>query len=238
MDYNGYNREERDLCAHLFRLLLSDQSTWQPLTEFLCVKSVVNPRVFCEVALIRDAYHANRSEKERFVGSICELIATELGKSSYTKFCDLPEELRKPSETHPRQIYFKMRKQGFTLEDLSIYGALSSFFNAKPDLVVCEGSNLFAFEVEYTLNFDSEQLVRTKRIAEIWKNLLYRDLGFAAKPSVHVRKVGLEKHNPDISWEKIAGIARRHLREGDLTNIAFQRIEKMKAFEREGATAI
>ena len=37
LNYQKYNREERDICAHLFRLLLDDQENWQPLKEFLGV---------------------------------------------------------------------------------------------------------------------------------------------------------------------------------------------------------
>ena len=40
MDYLEYNREERDLCAHLFRLLLEDQPHWGPLRKFLGMEAI------------------------------------------------------------------------------------------------------------------------------------------------------------------------------------------------------
>ena len=63
LDYTTYNREERDICAHLFRLLLEDQPNWGPLCQFLGVEAVANPRVYCEVALVRDAYMKRKSTR-------------------------------------------------------------------------------------------------------------------------------------------------------------------------------
>ena len=47
------------------------------------------------------------------------------------------------------------------------------------------------YEAKYTLGFDEAQLVRTRRIAEVWAELLYEDLGFSDTATVHVRTLGL-----------------------------------------------
>lgn len=169
MEYLQYNREERDICAHLFRLLLEDQPNWGPLRAFLNTESVENPRLFCEVALLRDAYYARKQDAESFMTEICGFIAKQQGVSTYTAFGDLPEKVRNPVETHPKQIRFKLAQCGteITENDKTVYGALQAMFNAKPDPVICEGTTLYVYEAKYTLDFDKEQLSRTEQIAEV-----------------------------------------------------------------------
>jgi hypothetical protein len=175
MEYIKYNREERDLCAHLFRLLLDDQPNWGPLKAFLKKDTVHNPRIFCEAALIRDAYYARKPKIKNFMISLCNFIAQQNEITSYTKFDKLPAELQNPTLTRPKQIAYKMENNDFDFkkDDLEIYGTLQAMFNAKPDLVICEGSSLFTYEAKYTLDFDDIQLRRTREIAEVWQKLLY-----------------------------------------------------------------
>lgn len=80
--YAEYNREERNLCSHLFRLLLMDHPKYKPLKEFVGDDSIVNPRIFSEVALIRDAYHI-KEDKGRFVNNICNIIAKQEDLNEY-----------------------------------------------------------------------------------------------------------------------------------------------------------
>lgn len=144
MNYLEYNREERDICAHLFRLLLEDQPYWGPLKEFLGAIKASDPRIYCEVALIRDAYHAQKPNTQQFLDDLCELIARQNQIESYTHFADLPDSIKDPSQTHPKQIRFKLRDMGRlkSVSDQLVYGSLQGMFNAKPDLVVCSGSDL------------------------------------------------------------------------------------------------
>lgn len=209
MNYQTYNREERDICAHLFRLLLHDQPAWGPLKAFLGKTEVEDPRVFCEVALIRDAYHERRSDRRGLVSSICDVIARQNSVSDYTRFENLPPELRDPRKTHPKQIAFKLRNDGHIVPvaDKTVYGSLQAMFNAKPDLAICEGNNLFVYEAKYTLDFDPVQLERTRQIAEVWQRLLYQDLGFDGRPDLHVKTIGLRKYSPDVSWEDVNDLA-------------------------------
>ena len=71
-----------------------------------------------------------------------------------------------------------------------------------------------------TLDFDREQLRRTNNIAEIWAALLYRDLGFDCPPSVEVRRLGLAKYKPEVSWESVKAIAEEIYPEHDRTRCA------------------
>ena len=208
-DFTCYNREERDICAHLFRLILHDQPRWRPLCQFLGVERVSNPRVFCEVALIRDAYHARKPDSEGFMVDMVEFIARQQGISNYTGFNELPDTIKDPGRTHPKQIRQKLlNKFGELSEsDNVVYGAVQAMFNAKPDLTICTGDELFIFEAKYTLGFNQEQLRRTTELGEVWSKLLYHDLGFINSPRVEIRTLGLSKFTPDVTWDKVREIA-------------------------------
>ena len=110
MDYINYNREERDICTHLFRLLLEDQPNWRPLKEFLNKDNAENPRIFCEVAIIRDAYFIRKPEVQKFMSSMCDLIAQQNKITNYTHFENLPKDLQNSAKTHPKQIAFKLKE--------------------------------------------------------------------------------------------------------------------------------
>ena len=226
MEYIKYNREERDLCAHLFRLILDDQPNWGPLKAFLKTDNVNNPRIFCEAALIRDAYHERKPEIDNFMTDLCGFVADQIGITNYTNYHNLDKELKNPSLTHPKQIAYKIKKGGYQHKeaDLKLYGALQAMFNAKPDLVICEGNNLYVYEAKYTLGFDSVQLTRTKEISEVWQKLFYRDLGFKSKPDIHVRKLGLKKFKPTISWEDIYEIAVRYWGQNDFSTVVLSKV--------------
>ncbi len=230
MRYTDYNREERDICAHLFRLLLEDQPRWQPLCEFLGVSQVEDPRLFCEVALIRDAYNVRKPNISEFITKICDLIAEQKEIADYTKFTDLfPDKLNDPSETHPRQIRHKMREPGkqITESDDSVYGSLQAMFNAKPDLVICTGQDLYVYEVKFTLGFDQEQLKRTENIVEVWAKELYADLGFHSPPKMHIRTLMLERYKPDMSWEQVYELAKRVWGDDDFSTRMMARVENI-----------
>ncbi len=162
--------------------------------------------------------------------SLCNFIAQQNEISSYTEFDKLPEELQNPSLTHPKQIAYKIKKGGFQHkeDDLKLYGALQAMFNAKPDLGICEGNNLYIYEAKYTLDFDPIQLKRTRDIAEVWQKLLYSDLGYKKEPNVEVRTLGLNKFNPDISWEDINDIAVAFWGQGDFSTEVFSKVFKAK----------
>lgn len=219
MDYVAYNREERDLCAHLFRLLLEDQPRWRPLCQFLGVDTVSNPRVFCEMALLRDAYFARKPDTSDLLSRVCDLIAEQNGAEGYTRFGDLPADLKDPRRTHPKQIGYKLNNEHGPVSDAdkTVYGSLQAMCNAKPDLVICEGTSLFVYEAKYTLGFDQAQLVRTRHIAEVWATLLYEDLGFSDRPAVHVRTLGLGRYEPDVTWETVHSLAKEWWGEQDFS---------------------
>jgi len=230
MNYQDYNREERDLCAHLFRLLLDDQGKWGPLNEFLGTSNVVSPRIYCEVALIRDAYYVRKPNIEVFMENLCEQIAQLNQVKRYTHFSDLPAELRDCDHTHPKQLCFKLTKMGLLTSeaDQLIYGDLQAMFNAKPDLLICTDTDLIVYEAKYTSGFNERQMIRTKQIAKIWSKLLYTDLGFNDVPSVEVRKLGMAKALPEpgISWERVYEIAAKQWGESDFSVKVLSKVMK------------
>ncbi len=236
-DYQLYNREERDLCAHLFRLLLEDQPNWQPLKDFLDRDFKGSPQLFCEAAVLRDAYQARKpsrndaedivSEKlahlNEFLSNVCNLIAIqEEVNDNYTPFSELkPDVLRNPRYTHPKQIAYKLREFGSLMKvgDHKVYAALQGMFNAKPDLVICVDNTLYIYEAKYTMSFDERQLERTAKIGDVWAKLLYRDLGFEFEPAVKVRKLGLSDKDRSqfrfTSWAEVYDIANAHWKGDD-----------------------
>ncbi len=219
--YAEYNREERNLCSHLFRLLLMDHPNYKPLKEFVGDDTIVNPHIFSEVALIRDAYHI-RADKVRFVDQMSKIIANQENLKDYRSYSDLPLVLREPNSTYPSQIRQKANKMEITLssDELKLYGSMQGMFNAKPDLVICYNENLLIYEAKFTLGFDNEQLDRTNKIGEVWQSLLYKDLEFETTPNIQVLKLGLEKFKPDVSWSDVLKIAKKYLEKNDLSLVA------------------
>lgn len=237
-DYLIYNREERDLCAHLFRLLLDDQKEWKPLKKFLGKDEVENPRIFCEVSIILHGYVARNGEIHDYMHGLCELIAEMNEIKDYTKFAEIPLEFHKAS----KNIYSKRKIDkaieectGDELQNIlnynqepntSIYKTLQSMFNAKPDLAVCEGNNLYVFEAKYDSSFEPKQLKLTNQIAQVWSKLLYRDLGFEEVPNVFVLKLGRQKFKPDVSWEYVYEISKEFLGEDDFSTMVLSKVIK------------
>jgi hypothetical protein len=221
-DYDTYNREERYICSHLFRLLHEPVEEFLPLRRFLGgLQSVDGFRIYAEVALIRDAYHVRRDDVNEFMDSLVDLIAEQEGVTSFRLYSQLvPEELCTPHLTHPGQI-LKKGADSLTDPEHRVYGALQGMFNAKPDLAICLGDQLVLFEAKLTLGFDTKQLDRTKAIAEVWSKLLDHDLGFTTPPEIEVRKLGLARFDPDVSWEAVSEIAQEIYPEHDRSRRAF-----------------
>lgn len=215
MKYISYNREERNICAHLFRLLHIEKNDNQILREFLSPVTFNNFEIFTEVALIRDAYHnLTYQNKIEFVDSITRIIKEQENIEDARTYSELNSELSNPSKTHPRQIRQKAKEINFNFSknENHVYGCLQSYFNAKPDMAIILDNEILVYEAKLSLDFDSVQLERTKKIVEIWSRLLYKDLGFSSTPrDAVVKKLGMEKYAPDISWEKIYNIAAKVL---------------------------
>lgn len=242
--YQEYNREERDLCAHLFRLLLLDQEKWWPLRDFLGIGREVDigqPQVFCEVALIRDVFHAKKKQDgdgaREFMIKLTELVARKLRVASYTPFGKLlPEDLQDFDKTHPRQILMKLKKQDapVTEYDEQVYEKIQSLFSAKPDLLVSCSGKFYVYEAKFCLGFTDSQLALTELIAKVWKEMLFNDLGYEQIPDYELRVLGLqenieslnEKNQPAYqgsSWEAVRQIAQEFLPENDFSRMAIER---------------
>ena len=234
MEYDTYNREERYLCAHLFRLLhewAPPQAPGQHFAAFLERSGVDAERagshptgIFFEVALIRDAYFARKPEVERFMDRLAGIVARQEQLDNYTPYSDLPDVLRDPSRTHPKQIRRKATSEGIKLskEDSRLYSAIQGMFNAKPDLAITTPAVIVSYEAKFTEAFDPRQITRTEKIAEVWSQILYEDLGYEYPPSFLASTVGPARSAPDVSWEWLLDLVRETLVPQDRTLIAFE----------------
>ena len=216
-NYNIYNREERNICAHLFRILLEPKDNYYALSNFTGKNNISNFNIFTEVALIRDAYFIRKSScVNKFLDSIVQIIMKQEGVTDCKLYSQLPSELNNPKLTHPKQIKYKGKKI-FTLHEMKVYGSLQGMFNAKPDLLICLPDEMLIYEAKYTLDFDQDQIRRTNNIAEIWSNIIYSDLGYNSPPPYKILKLGLDKYKPDISWEKVKEIVSHIYNKNDYT---------------------
>ncbi len=241
--YDLYNREERNLCAHLFRLLHENLNSEEdiPLKQvirILAQKKITlsnlkagweslkfrNPKIYCEVAAIRDAYHNRKSSPHEFMDGLTKLIICQEQKTNCRIYSELDEALQDPKLTHPRQIKQKASELELWLneEERVVYGALQGMFNAKPDLVICIDNKLIVFEAKFTELFDKEQLERTRKITQVWAELLFKDFGFSEPPEYCIITLGAPYTNPDISWSDILSIARSIYPENDRSVIALK----------------
>lgn len=239
--YDYYNREERAICAHLFRLLHEriDEKYDSPLGEFLTKLSksnmvfkngnsslttlnFENTCIYCEASLIRDAYQDKKPNLNSFMDNLTQLIMKQENVADCKLYSELDERLNNINVTHPKQIRQKATTKNIQLSDgeSKVYGAMQAMFNAKPDLVITVDNILLVCEAKYTESFDEEQLNRTWNIAEVWATLLYEDLGFKEKPTYTVFKLGGASFNPHINWTDVTEIANKTYNNNDRTRIA------------------
>jgi len=241
--YDTYNREERAICAHLFRLLheklhLKEKST---LGQFLSLLSKAkleysnvipdfsslkyqNVAIYCEAAIIRDKYYNSKPDVNDFMDKLTKLLMKQEEVVECTLYSQLPSALNDIRSTHPKQIRQKADEKCISLTEgeKKVYGAMQGMFNAKPDLVITIDNLLLVCEAKFTEKFDKEQIIRTEKIVQVWAELLYEDLGFTEKPIYTVFKLGAANSNPDISWEEVSKIAENTYHEDDRTRVAIK----------------
>lgn len=243
MEYDRYNREERSLCAHLFRLLHEGLTTepdagplravidllsarslrFSPACDVdLARSSVAGTAILTEVALVRDAYAMRKPDVAPFMDALVAVVARQESVSEFRRYSELPAELRDPRRTHPKQIAEKARPFDVSDDERRVYGAVQGVFNAKPDLALVLPSCVVAVEAKLTTAFDSAQLRRTRNIAELWAVLLHRDLGFEAPPPVVVATLGDAHVGVDLSWQELLPIARKTYQANDRSRMAFE----------------
>lgn len=232
MDYDFYNREERALCSHLFRLLhewITPSSDTVFISRFLGQSGYVGQqedlreiKIYTEVALIRDAYFHRKPDVEQFIDDLAGEIIAQEELGDVRVYSELPDVLKNPSETHPGQIRRKAKDIGIELtrEENSLYGAMQGMFNAKPDMAIALSDSLIVYEAKYTQPFDDRQLERTENIGQVWRKLLYGDLGFDSPPSLKVSTIGPAAFKPDVSWEWVFELVQQTYPAGDRTYVA------------------
>ncbi len=241
--YDSYNREERAICAHLFRLLHEriGEGLVSPLGQFLAKlnKSGLqyntsqgsldnlkfeNTAIYIEAAIIRDAYQNAKPDVNPFMNDLTRLIMDQVGVTDCRLFSDLPKPLNNSKQTHPKQIRQKATALGISLNESEsrVYGSMQGMFNAKPDLVITIDNLLLVCEAKLTESFDEIQLRRTWNIAQVWATLLYEDFGFNEPPAYALFKLGDALERPDISWEDVLEIAEQTYGCYDRTRIAIK----------------
>ena len=242
-NYDKFNREERAICAHLFRLLHEnlDSKETNPLKQFIDKLSnqkisfknyksgLANLRfenlgIYCEVAIIRDAFQNKKPSINPFMDELTQIIMKQESVEDCRLYSQLPEPLSNPRLTHPKQIRQKASAEGVHLSDneAKVFGSMQGMFNAKPDLVITVDNKLLVFEAKFTESFDDLQLLRTENISEVWSKLLYRDFGFNEPPEYSVIKLGAGKFNPHINWTDIYTIAEKTYDSTDRSLLAFK----------------
>ena len=254
-NYDKYNREERAICAHLFRLLHEhlEKKTESPLAQFLkivfnCGLSFKNGHknfsdlkfdkvaIYCEMALIRDAYQNKKPNINSFMDALTQLIMHQENVKKCKLFSELPKPLNDLKKTHPKQIRMKASSERIELSDDEnrVYESMQGMFNAKPDLILIVDDLLLVCEAKFTERFDEIQLKRTRNITEIWASLLYEDLGFTQPPVYSVFKLGANCFNPAINWTEVSKIAEETYRKDDRTRIAIEMgVELLKRMKYE-----
>ena len=183
MSYDNYNREERALCAHLFRLLQNSIHSDPELNFFERFLANVAPdngglrrdidklsgddlrkaRVYVEVALMRDVVAQEK---------ICE--------SQLARYCDesCPPERR---WSKPQQI-----------------------ISVKPDLAIVLPNLLLVVEVKFTSPFTPKQLKRTECLVEVWREAAdgaaFKALGLAVTAPAYVVCIGSKEFADDFDY--------------------------------------
>jgi len=237
--YDIYNREERAICSHLFRLLHEslDKKGNSPLGQFLSILSAKvkgisldnlnfdNVGIYSEVSIIRDAYFYQKPNVKTYMDELTRIVMTQENIKACKLYSELPEILSDTKSTHPKQIIQKADSLNIPLSESErqVFGAIQSMFNAKPDLVITINNKLIVIEAKFTEAFSKEQMKRTRNIAEVWSSLLYQDLGFNEQPETYVLKLGAKKYDPHISWANVLDIARTTYSIEDRTLIALEK---------------
>ena len=250
-NYDYYNREERAICAHLFRLLHEKlkEKINSPLGQFLALLSKSNIKfmngsssfknfnyenvaIYCEAAILRDAFENAKPNANDYMDSITKIVMKQHAIYADCKlFSQLDEQLNGKKRngkynTHPKQIKQKAEKLGIHLtpnENL-VYQTIQEMFNAKPDLVITIDNLLLVCEAKHTQKFDTVQIARTENIAELWATLLYKDFGFIKPPVYAVFTLGAneDKFKPNITWADVLQITEKTYEYNDRTLLAIK----------------
>jgi hypothetical protein len=229
--YDQYNREERALCAHLFRLLHEGliqypkdsylkciidkidkpivpegvRNVWKCISN--CEDELRKARIYCEVALIRDAVY----------------------KSKMTTSS-------KVEDYHKRKLAQKLLCSGGN----KLWPEYEGLFSAKPDLVIAFPRLLLVFEAKLLMPFDNNQIARTEDVVDAWKALkiesesgqekpLWSDLGVNDNAASVVLRLGRQSQEKiSLTWEDVFQVMKdKHFPKEDRTWIAFEAAMKL-----------
>ena len=133
--YDRYNREERTICAHLFRLLHESlentvDSPFGKLIKLILERNVSfsqwtetsnqldfkNIGIYTEVAIIRDYFNKTKSDPNTFMNKLVTLVMRQEEVTNDCRlYSSLGEPLNNPKKTHPKQIRQKATDQRIPL---------------------------------------------------------------------------------------------------------------------------
>lgn len=244
--YDHYNREERALCSHLFRLLheparfpepdppiaqfarlLASSEIWEDRPSLSQVTDWQQARVYSEVALLRDAYAARSNSAEQ--DELMDRIVCEVSRLKDVNDCISWSELMSQlagSRIHPSKLMNELEKRALSVliqGGREVYSAIQNMFNSKPDMAITFDGHIVLIEAKLTQRFDTAQMKRAEEIRQVWASALYKDLGLDGPPKAcAVAKLGASRRVADITWGDVAGIAARHYSEGDRSRQAFE----------------
>lgn len=244
--YDRYNREERALCSHLFRLLHEPAPAAElepPIAQFARLLTdnqetewIGNPnpspntdwqqaRMYSEVALLRDAYkdRLTRSEHNEFMDQIVAEVSRIENVNDCISWSELMAQQTK-GHIHPRRVLNTLKNRDLSsLIDGSqaVYCTIQSMFNSKPDMALTFNGHLVLIEAKFTQKRNDKQIALSKKTVRVWASILYEDLGFAEPPKAYAVAT-LGAHKGDITWSDVANIADQYYSENDISRQAFR----------------
>jgi hypothetical protein len=226
-EYYKLNREERNLCATLYHLLLENNNLKKFLTLIDCKYEVNEPEIYVEYAFIRDIWHKIKEQKttpnsnQKKKNIIMECFPSkrkDWEKKDISGFnavfisarAPSVKEIESPSNWNVKKLSetFENDKQEFLNACIFKWA-----FNAKPDMVIhtsqntaiCIECKLESGESTYPSNaeekkiFDQLRLARVKQ-TEVQEKIM-KLLGFDAQ-HINIAKQKLPNENT-FTWKEI-----------------------------------
>lgn len=244
--YDRYNREERALCSHLFRLLHEPAPSAElepPIVQFARllidnreIEWIGDPnlspkadwqqvRMYSEVALLRDAYkdRLTRAEHDEFMDEIVAEVSRIENVNDCISWSELMAQQTK-GRIHPRRVLNTLENRGLSSlidGNQAVYCTIQSMFNSKPDMALTFNGHLVLIEAKFTQKRDGKQIALARKIVRVWASILYEDLGFAELPKAYAVAT-LGAHKDDITWSDVANIADQYYNENDISRRAFR----------------
>lgn len=163
-EYDKYNREERNLCAHLFRLLHEEQF----LCRFLARISRNLEARALDLKCIERA--AEKPRKLRLLANAIKVRDLSKPVRIYMEVALLRDMLHELYKEQPTDFFQhgtrRDRLEAFRPGGVSAQGLLA----AKPDMVIAHHDFLIVIEAKFTTGLGEDQWKFTQALAELWRD--------------------------------------------------------------------